>query len=146
MDQLESLFELLQPWLPLLTISGLVMAIASAVALPWLLVRLPEDYFVSVKKTQPDRSPFGWLVWLLRNTLAIVLFIAGLLMLVLPGQGLLMILISLGVSTLYHKYSLERAIIRRKPVFDTVNWIRKRYHRRPMIHPDSTTQRSRSSD
>src|SRR5690554_7342965 len=84
------------------------MAIASAVALPWILIRLPEDYFVATQQHKPDRSPLGWLIWLLRNSLAIVLLIVGLLMLVLPGQGLLMILIALGVSTSRHKYSLDR--------------------------------------
>lgn len=136
MALLESLYQSLLPWLPLLTISGVLMAIASAVALPWILIQLPEDYFVTAEKRNPDRSPIGWVIWLLRNSLAMVLFVIGLMMLVLPGQGLLMILISLGVSTLYHKYSLERAIMRRKTVFDTVNWIRHRFDRRPMIHPD----------
>src|SRR5690554_7424545 len=78
MALLESLYQSLLPWLPLLTISGLVMAIASAVALPWILIRLPEDYFVATQQHKPDRSPLGWLVWLLRNSLAIVLFIVGL--------------------------------------------------------------------
>lgn len=142
MALLESLYQSLLPWLPLLTISGLVMAIASAVALPWILIRLPEDYFVATQQHKPDRSPLGWLVWLLRNSLAIVLFIVGLLMLVLPGQGLLMILIAIGASTLHHKYTLERVIIRRKTVFDAVNWVRGRFNRRPMIHPDDPNHKS----
>src|SRR5690554_1970923 len=142
MALLESLYQSLLPWLPLLTISGLVMAIASAVALPWILIRLPEDYFVATQQHKPDRSPLGWLVWLLRNSLAIVLFIVGLLMLVLPGQGLLMILIAIGASTLHHKYTLERVIIRRKTVFDAVNWVRGRFNRRPMIHPDAPNHKS----
>lgn len=142
MALLESLYQSLLPWLPLLTISGLVMAIASAVALPWILIRLPEYYFVATQQHKPDRSPLGWLVWLLRNSLAIVLFIVGLLMLVLPGQGLLMILIAIGASTLHHKYTLERVIIRRKTVFDAVNWVRGRFNRRPMIHPDDPNHKS----
>lgn len=143
MALLESLYQPLLPWLPLLTISGLVMAVASAVTLPWILIRLPEDYFVAIQKQKPDRSPLGWLVWLLRNSLAIVLFVVGLLMLVLPGQGLLMILIAIGASTLHHKYTLERAIIRRKTVFDAVNWVREHFNRSPMIHPDDPNHKQR---
>ena len=138
MAHLESLYQSVLPWLPLLSISGLLMAIVSVIALPWVVVRMPADYFVTVRKTKQDRSPLGWLVWLLRNSLAIVLLIVGLLMLVLPGQGLLMILIALGVSTSRHKYSFERSIIRRKAVFKTVNWIRKRFQRSPIIYPDES--------
>lgn len=136
MAQLESWYQSILPWLPLLSISGLIMAIVSVIALPWVVVRMPADYFVTVRQAKYDRSALGWLVWLLRNSLATVLLFVGLLLLVLPGQGLLMILIALGVSTSRHKYSIERSIISRKAVFKTVNWIRKRFQRNPIIHPD----------
>ncbi len=138
MALLESWYQSILPWLPLLSISGLTMAIVSVIALPWVVVRMPADYFVTARKTKQDRSPLGWLIWLLRNSLAVVLLIVGLLMLVLPGQGLLMILIALGVSTSRHKYSFERSIISRKTVFKTVNWIRKRFQRSPIIYPDES--------
>ena len=145
MALLESIYQSVLPWLPLLSISGLVMAVASIIALPWVLIHIPENYFVSAPKPKQDRSPVGWLIWLLRNTLAIVLLIVGIIMLALPGQGLLMILIALGVSSFNHKYSFERVIIRRKTVFKTVNWIRKRFNRRPIIHPDDHDNRSTAS-
>lgn len=139
MAHLESLYQSVLPWLPLLSISGFAIAIVSAIALPWVLVHIPANYFITAPKTKQNRSPLGWLIWLLRNSLAIVLLIVGLLMLVLPGQGLLMILIALGISTSRHKYSLERSIISRKNVFRTVNWIRKHFHRSPIIHPNAPT-------
>lgn len=137
----ESLYQALLPWLPLFTVSGIVMAIASTVAIPWLLLRIPEDYFVSRRKPSPDRSLLGWLIWLARNTVATILLLAGILMLVLPGQGLLTILIALAVSTFPGKYQLERAIMRRQTVFRAANWIRQRYHRSPIIHPDDPDYR-----
>lgn len=136
MTLLESIFQAVLPWLPLLAVGGFVIAAASTIALPLVLIRIPTDYFVSAHKNKRDRSPLRWLIWLLRNTLAIVLLTIGLIMLVLPGQGLVMILIALAVSTSHHKYSLERSIIRRKTVFKTVNWIRNRFHKSPIIHPD----------
>jgi Na+/proline symporter len=138
---LQSLYQALLPWLPLLTITGVVMAVASTVAIPWLLLHMPAEYFVSRKKPKPDRSLLGWLIWLTRNTVAAVLLIAGVLMLVLPGQGLLTILIALAVSSFPGKYRLERAIMRRKTVFMAANWIRQRYHRSPIIHPDDPDYR-----
>ena len=136
MTLLEPLYEFLLPWITLLTITGLVMVLASAVALPWLLLRIPAEYFVTKHRPKPDRSLFGWLIWLLRNFVAIVLLISGLLMLALPGQGLLTILIAISCSTFPGKYRLERAIIRRRMVFNAANWIRSRYHHPPIIHPD----------
>lgn len=133
---LESLYQALLPWLPLLSITGLVMALTSTIALPWLLLHIPAEYFVSKRKPKLNRSPAGWLIWLLRNTVALILLIVGLLMLVLPGQGLLTLLIAIGASTFPGKYRLERAIIRRQSVFRAANWIRTRYDRQPIIHPD----------
>lgn len=139
---LESLYHTLLSWLPLLSLMGLVMVVTSTVALPWLLLRIPAEYFVSRHKPQRDRSPLGWFIWLLRNSVAAVLLIAGILMLVLPGQGLLTILIAIGASTFPGKYRLERAIMRRQAVFKAANWIRQRYHRSPIIHPDDPDYRS----
>ncbi|WP_290538524.1 S-methyl-5-thioribose-1-phosphate isomerase [Alcanivorax sp.] len=64
------------------------------------------------------------------------LLVAGILMLVLPGQGLLTILIALMASTFPGKYRLERAIMRRPGVFRAANWIRRKYDRTPLKHPD----------
>jgi hypothetical protein len=138
---IESLYQTLLPWLPLITAIGVFMAIASTVAIPWLILRMPAEYFVSRSKPKPDRSLLGWLIWVLRNTVAATLLIAGLMMLVLPGQGLLTILIALAVSSFSGKYRLERAIMRRQSVFRAANWIRERYHRSPIIHPDDPDYR-----
>jgi Na+/proline symporter len=144
MALLDSLYQALLPWLPLLTMAGLVMALTSTIALPWLLLRIHTEYFVSQHKPKRDRTPLDWLIWLLRNAVAIVLLIAGLLMLVLPGQGLLTILIAISASTFPGKYQLERAIIRRRSVFKAANWIRARYHRPPIIHPDEPKHHDQS--
>lgn len=138
---LELLYQALLPWLPLLSLIGLVMALTSTIALPWLLLRIPADYFVTPSKPRLTRSPLHWLIWLLRNIVALVLLTAGLLMLVLPGQGLLTILIAIGASTFPGKYRLERAIMRRQAVFKAANWVRARYHRSPIIHPDDPDHR-----
>jgi hypothetical protein len=75
-----------------------------------------------------------------RNALALVLLAAGILMLVLPGQGILTILIALMVSTFPGKYRMERAIMRRPRVLRAANWIRRRYHK-PELNPPRDTER-----
>jgi len=145
MEWLNPAYQALLPWIPLITATGIVMAIASTLAIPWLLIRMPADYFVSRKRPRPDRSLYGWLVWLLRNSIAVLLLVAGILMLVLPGQGLLTILIGIGLSTFPGKYRLERTIMRQAGVFRAANWVRQRYHRSPIIHPDHPEYRYQES-
>ena len=133
---LAPLAQQLEPWVPALTITGFVMALASCVAIPWLLLRMPADYFTESYLPHAHRGPLAWFFWVIRNVIAVVLLVAGILMLVLPGQGLLTILIALMASTFPGKYRLERAIMRRPGVFRAANWIRRKYHRTPLKHPD----------
>jgi uncharacterized membrane protein len=136
----QPLLEQLQPLLPILTVTGVVMAVASMLAIPWLLVRMPQDYFNTPSWPLHYRGPLGWCLWLVRNALALVLLAAGILMLVLPGQGILTILIALMVSTFPGKYRMERAIMRRPRVLRAANWIRRRYHK-PELNPPRDTER-----
>lgn len=145
MEWLNQAYQAMLPWIPLITATGMIMAIASMLAIPFLLIRIPADYFVTRKRPRPDRSLSGWLIWLVRNTVAVLLLIAGALMLVLPGQGLLTILIAIGLSTFPGKYRLERSIMRQTGVFRAANWIRQRYHRTPIIHPDDPDYRHQES-
>lgn len=119
--------------LTLLTFFGTLAAI------PLLVVRMPADYFMRPRRRLLDPGERGWLwhlvVVLLKNVLGIVLLTAGLVMLVLPGQGVLTILISLSLLDFPGKYAAERWVIRRSSVFKTVNWIRARAHRPPLQFP-----------
>lgn len=125
----------LRPWLPLMTGLGVLMALVSMLAIPWMLVRLPRDYFNAPTRTNQWRGPMAWLISGGRNLLALVMLIAGIAMLVLPGQGLLTILIALMVSTFPGKYRIERAIMRRHSVLRAVNWIRRRSGKPPLDSP-----------
>lgn len=133
---IESLYQSISPWVPLITLLSIAMAVASMVFIPWLLVRMPSDYFISDTRLLPARGTRAWLVWGLRNLLAAVLVTAGIAMLVLPGQGLLTILIGIASSTFPGKYRLERALVRRPGVYRAINWVRTRYDKPPVIHPD----------
>ena len=47
-------------------------------------------------------------------------------MLVLPGQGLLTILLGLIFSDYPGKYKLEKKLITIKPIYRYINWVRKK--------------------
>lgn len=125
----------MKPWVPLMTITGVITLVGSTLAIPWLILKMPEDYFVRRHKPHVRRGFAGWAIFLLRNTLATLLILIGLIMLILPGQGLLTILIGVMVSTYAGKYRMERAIMRRKSIYNSVNWVRRRYNRPPIIYP-----------
>lgn len=135
-EWIAALWLAIKPWVPLITVTGVVTLVGTALAVPWLLLKMPEDYFVRPRKPRLYRGVLGWIVFLLRNILATLLIIAGLIMLLFPGQGLLTILIGVMLSTYAGKYRMERAIIRRPSIFRTVNWIRTRYDRPPILYPE----------
>jgi hypothetical protein len=78
-------------------------------------------------------------VWLtlsiLKNAFGAVLVLAGIAMLVLPGQGLLAILVGVMLANFPGKYALERRIISRPTVSKAVNRIRKMAGRPPLDIP-----------
>jgi hypothetical protein len=113
-----------------LTIFSVVMLVASVFLVPAHLARMPADYFVRSASSVRRRNPV-W--WLLRNLFGGVLLLAGIAMLVLPGQGILTILFALEVMEFPGKHRIELAIVRRRPVLLAVNWLRKRADRPPLL-------------
>jgi hypothetical protein len=68
----------------------------------------------------------------LKNVLGLVLLIAGLAMLVLPGQGVITILIGILFLDFPGKYQLERRLIQQKNIQSAIAWIRKRTGQPPL--------------
>lgn len=107
---------------------SLATFVISGVALPWLLTRLPKDYFLetdrAVHPPWPRQHALYWAWRLLKNLLGAVLLLAGIVMLVTPGQGILTILAGLWLMDLPGKRRWERSLIGRPKVLASVNWIR----------------------
>ncbi|MDF1780315.1 MAG: PGPGW domain-containing protein [Alcanivoracaceae bacterium] len=137
MQYLQTLYAHVEPAIPWITSVSLLMAIISMIAIPFLVIRIPEDYFVAEKKPASHRGPLRWTVWLLRNLLAFVLVLCGVLMLVLPGQGMLTILLGIACSTFPGKYRLERRIVGRPRILRALNWIREKYNKAPLLAPEN---------
>ena len=68
-----------------------------------------------------------------RNALGAVLLAAGIAMLVLPGQGLLTILLGLMLVDFPGKRRAERALVARPNVFEALNWLRAKAGRPPLL-------------
>jgi hypothetical protein len=121
---------------------SLLMFVVSLVAFPLVIVFLPQDYFVRHRRDparQTRRHPAVWLTLsILKNAFGAVLVLAGIAMLVLPGQGLLAILVGVMLANFPGKYALERRIISRPAVARGVNRIRELAGRPPFeLPPDA---------
>ena len=93
---------------------------------------LPEDYFKSenrnlISSVQNSRYPLLKLLLLItKNFFGVLLLLSGILMLVLPGQGILTIITGLVFMDYPGKYKFERKLLRQKGVINSINWIRSR--------------------
>lgn len=120
-----------------LTAVSVAMFIATLIAMPLLIARLPADYFTRrpVRDWPARRPALHLLLVVLKNGLGLVLLLAGLAMLLLPGQGLLTVLVGILLLDFPGKRRLQRWLIRRQPIFRAANWIRARRHRPPLELP-----------
>lgn len=124
----------IQPYLPQLLwwASGLSLAtlLATLVAVPWVVARLPRDYFSRANRSSwqhgEDTSLAGWALTSLKNLLGAVLVMLGVLMLFTPGQGILTLLVGLLLMNFPGKYHLEQVLVARPGVFRALNWLRGR--------------------
>jgi len=120
---------------------SLLMFVVTLVVFPLVIIYLPEDYFVRDRRDpahQTRRHPAVWLVLtVLKNVLGVILVVAGAAMLVLPGQGLLTMLIGVTLVNFPGKYALERRIVSRPSVANTLNRIREAAGRARLEMPGS---------
>jgi hypothetical protein len=125
----------------LLSLAGLsvLMFVGSLLSLPLLLARIPEDYFVDPHRHSARLKSLHPVVYLslrlLKNLVGWVLVLAGILMLVLPGQGILTIIMGLVLSDFPGKYALERRLASKRRVLNGINWIRRRGGHAPLVPP-----------
>ena len=136
-EQLASLFKILPPsMLLMLSIVSAVLFVGTLIVIPIILVRLPEDYFdVRVRRTwMKDHHPVLRIVGLVfKNIVGFVFLVAGISMLVLPGQGVLTILIGLSLLDFPGKQRLQARIIGQHTVLHTVNSLRARFGKPPFV-------------
>lgn len=125
-------------WGRILAASGLfvVSFFLSILIVAIVIVKLPANYFSSHYQQDflPNASWFTrWGTTVLKNVIGLVLVLAGIVMLIGPGQGILTILIGLIMLDIPGKRPLEAGIIKRPAVLSAVNSLRARYNKPPLI-------------
>ena len=134
---MSELLDAIKPLLPLLALCSILVFILSLASLPWLVAKIPEDYFLhrKRKKTLPlTTAAFARYLFLrlARNLVGLVLLAGGFMMLFIPGQWVLTIVMGLILMDYPGKYSVEKAIIGYPAVFKGLNWLRARANKPPL--------------
>ena len=143
---MEDIIVIIQQWVPINILVGLTAAsvigfIGSLIAIPWILIRLPSDYFDMrvprywMKDHHPVLRTIGLIV---KNIAGSIFLIAGFLMLFLPGQGLLTMLIGISFMDFPNKRKLEARIVGQPVFFKAINAMRQKFNKLPLtLSPSS---------
>jgi len=122
-----------------LGVFSVITFIGSLLLIPFLCVRMGEDYFMphrDAERTLEGRHPvIRWTGLILKNIIGVLLVLAGIAMLFLPGQGLLTVIIGIMMLNFPGKRALELRLIRLPGVLRAVNALRARAKHPPLQLP-----------
>ena len=119
-----------------LTALSVVFFVGTLIAIPFILVRLPADYF-DIRVPRPwmqNHHPVLRIAGhIVKNAAGAVFVFAGFLMLFLPGQGVLTMLIGISMLDFPGKRKLEAKMIGQATVLSVINKMRKHRGKPPLV-------------
>ncbi len=120
-------------WVGLIVFS-VIAFVGTLIAIPAILIRLPPDYFKNHhhKPWFANHHPVIRILGLVIKNIAGILFLlAGIAMLVLPGQGLLTMLLGFLFIDFPGKHRLEQKLIQHPQVLKAINALREKANKPP---------------
>lgn len=126
---IESFLDNKEVFLLIMSIS-IVSLIISILIIPVLLIKMPCDYFmikhIDYVKNRVRHPILRFIIHLIKNSLGTIFLLSGIVLLFIPGQGILTILIGVSLLDLPFKRKIEYKIISKPVVLNFVNRIRRR--------------------
>ncbi len=127
------------------------LAVALALTIPLIsflgglamILGLPADYFVRPRdRAHRPHGAYRGLLRILRNLAGCLVFVAGVVMALplVPGPGVLFMLIGIGLVDFPGKRALELRLFRQRHVLHSVNRLRARFGRPPLETAESGGQ------
>lgn len=119
-------------WLVLSAIAFVV----TLFAVPLILIWIPDDYFLKERRDRPKlikRHPLSVLLVVLRNLLGCAFILAGMVMLALPGQGMLTIFVGALLVNFPGRDKTIRWLLSRGRIHHMVDRLRAWGGRGPLI-------------
>lgn len=134
-DALMDLWSQYEDLLWMFALVSVVTLVISAILVPYLIVILPADFYAesNSRHVLQDKPLLRALFLLVKNALGVVLFVAGLVMFFLPGQGILTMLAGLALLNFPGKRKLEMRFLHLPKVLGSINWLRTKAGREPLI-------------
>lgn len=114
----------------LITISivvSIVVFVGSLIAIPIAVIRLPENYLV-----HPTKKSKSLPLKIAKNALGVALLAIGIAMLVLPGQGVLMVIVGLMLVDFPGRHKLVVKLMTKPKVQRVITAIRRRAGKPPL--------------
>ena len=118
---------------------SLITFFLSLILIPYIVGKLDPGCFVTYckKKSAPQKYTLPSLILLVvKNILGFVLFWAGVVMIFLPGQGLLTMLLGILLLSFPGKRHLVIYLVRSPKIRHSLDWLRKKCGRQPFIWPE----------
>jgi hypothetical protein len=115
-------------------VSMLLLAL-TLLAAPWAVSRLPSDYLLKQLAQPVPRSAGRLLLTGVRAMLGLIIVVLGLVMLVTPGPGVIMLLLGISIADFPGKHHLLIYLATRPNVLASLNWMRQRHGKAPFTHP-----------
>ena len=131
-------------WARWMVIGSVVTFVGSIIALPFLVAFIPQNYFA-----QPTPPPSRWKVrhpalrWsilIIRNLIGFTLIVLGIVLIPLPGQGILIALVGIGFANFPGKRAVELWIVQRPRFKKALQWIRHKSGREPLVILERTPE------
>ena len=125
-----------------LGVISIIMFVGTIVAIPIILNKLPANYFQHdlEHKWMEDYHPiFRNIGLIVKNTVGLIFLLAGMAMLVLPGQGILTMVIGVSLLDFPGKRKLEHKLLTQAMVFQAINSIRAKCSKPPFDPPSEST-------
>lgn len=127
----------------IITWLGIVSTITfflSLLIIPWIVCKLDDHFFLHLHehKKMEDQHPVMFiLLRTLRYSFGAILLLAGILMLFLPGQGLLTIILGISLLDFPGKQKAIDGLLHFHPVQNGLNWVREKGSKKPFLFTDS---------
>ena len=142
MDDFNSIVAWLMSYSSILIgLGGLsvLILVFSIAGMGWFIAQIPEDYFIHDKRQARHWNKYSSqariAIIIFKNIFGGIMLVAGLFLLVLPGQGLLTIIIGLLLIDYPGKFQLEQKIISIPSIFRSLNWFRAKARKPNLLHP-----------
>jgi len=120
------------------SIASVVMFFGTLVVIPIIIASMDDDYFMpGTPKSFANHHPALRAIGLIaKNLLGVVFVLIGIVMIFVPGQGLLTILMGLCLINFPGKRTAQLRLLRYPPIHKSIAWIRNRADKPPLQIPE----------